>query len=243
MKQFEISDPETVKAVSTDEIARNLARLMRIDYAVDAQRLTDRDEPQTAWMLAGPHQHVGLYEQYWARPADRLEAYDRLTIFCLEGRLSLKAIAGAVQATPAEHIDISAPPAHADQAAVRRGSEAIYAQACVEALGRVGLLTAGESGLAVPLGAQAALHYRRADIRQPVDRALYERAPEIDARAAQLSTAVPPLVGTVEVTVANADRTALEQQQRVWPAYASVETSDEWWQKLDYDLRRISDER
>lgn len=192
MKQLETPNPEAVIAVPTDEIVRNLARLARIEYALDGQFLTDRDEPQTAWMLAEPPQHTELYKQYWTRPADREQAYGRLTIFCLEGRLSLDAIAKAVQAAPARHIDISTPPVRANQVAVRRGYEMIYAQACAEALGRVGVLTASESGPALPLGMRAALHYRRGDIHQPIDRALYERGAAIDTGVAQLISAVPP---------------------------------------------------
>jgi len=241
MKQLETPNPEAVKAVPTNEVARNLARLARIEYALDAQVLTDRDEPQTAWVLAEPSQPTELFKQYWTRPADREREYDRLTIFCLEGRLSLKAIARAVQAAPAERVDISTPPAGADQAAVRSGYEMIYAQACVEALGRVGVLTVSESGPTLPLGMRAALHYRRADIRQPIDRTLYERAPEIDMQTTRFIAAVPPRTGVVEVSAANPDRTGVEQQQLTWSAYAIAHTSAEWWQELAYDLGRIDE--
>lgn len=231
-----------ITAVPTSEIARQLARLLRVEYALGQQHVADpRDEPQTAWELALPPSKEAHWQKYWSDPERRRLAYGALAIDSLRYALELDAVQ-KVAATAVESIDITvAPSARASRTVIQERSGRIIAQSKREALGHIGLLEVIDGNLTIPSGPLAALHYRRADIRSGVDRTLYERADDIDAEAEWLTTAVPPRGVTVEVMAANADRTALEQQQRLWSVYAVARTADEWWRELERDFGRIDD--
>lgn len=232
---------QAITAVPTDEIARQLARLKRVEYALGQQHVADpRDEPQTAWELALPASKEAHWQKYWRDPERRRLAYGALVIDSLRHALDLGAVQN-VAAAAVEPIDITVAPPQASRAVIQERSSRIIAQSKREALGRIGLLEVLNEGLAIPSAPLAALHYRRADIRSSVDRALYERADDIDGATEWLTAAVPPRGVTVEVTAANADRTGLEQQQRVWSVYAVARTADEWWRELERDFCRIDD--
>lgn len=235
-----MSTTESIANLPTSEIARNLARLQRAKFALK-QAYTQPEAGEIAWKLAQPKGASDPYlGTYWAQPEQRRVSYELLLIDSLKDALHLGIVKKAA-ATPYEHIDIHHAPEPAQHIEERDLGRVIYDQARVEALGRLGLLTVRGSEVSVPLGALAALHYQRADIKSHTDCTLYERPDSIGAHADRLLSQVPKRTVEITVLAANETGTGMEPKQITTSVFSAVEPGTEWWREVAYDLDRIDE--
>jgi len=205
---------QVISNVPSAEIARHLARIARVEFALDEQMIVSERELPTS--------------------------HEELAIDGLRQALNLKSVEAEAAACAASMNVPVAPPFGGLLMLLGKPVRQTYSPRAT-AFDRIGLIELSQPNprLRIPLGARAALHYRRADINSPIDRALHTRSEEIDAASAYLLEVEPHRVVSVKVRTANAAKTAMEKTRQYWSMYAAAETTDAWWRELSYDLGRI----
>lgn len=239
--------PEEVAAVPTAEIARWTSRLDRIDYAVQQNRSVSYggdwgdDTDQLIYMMARAE------SQNWR---DRDPNWEEVVLFALKGGLHY---AKVMRASGQEKVSGQG---EKDNMALRERQ--IGRTALRKGLVRLDLLEPSDipGRLMVPVGVAAALCFRRADIKEPIDRTLYERHETIGAAIQYIDTAVKPRTITYKQVHHTSDGDKLIDVRAPVYSFLSFERSSRaveklglrpgaelnpWWQELQNDLARIDE--
>jgi len=226
----------------TKEIARWAARINRINYASDENISIHAggemaDDGIVVWMAA---KKAGETTEWRSDPL-----FEDSILYELNRGVDYQHVTTAL-----EH-QIEPDPTKGSEGERTRAMGII---ALHEGLRRTGLLEhdAAVKRLVVPLGAMAALCYLRADIRQPIDRELFDRQTEIAASLSKVELASRARGLTYETTAYGSKKkmtviTSVYREVAYPPApgvleklglNATAELSP-WWQELQNDLRRI----
>jgi|GEM_PF-5525409 len=225
---------EQFKDITSSEVARNVSRIKRINFALKENGSVSlggwEDDGMLLYQMAQTTD-----ESSWRGHTD----YEKAVVYQLKSQVTEEKIRRATE--PAE-IAVDAK----ESAALRLGHEALR-----DGLFRLQLLEEKRQKLAIPLGVQAAFHFMHADISNAADRELYSREPPIAALVKKIRSDAPyrrirymlpiepdeemDMVSSVygvvdfEPDQAIVERLGLDPESSVPP----------WWQELHRDMARI----
>lgn len=215
---------EQVRNVPSVEIARNVARVARLDFALDENRQMDgrtrsdwgSEDGRLIVMMAD--RNVSLDDL----PADR--SYDLGVLFALQ----TYEFKYALDRLPKEIEKIQKNPV-VDQVTVQRALT-------MDGYERVGDIFEGTRDRLIPrIGAYAARAYLRGNIKKELDRSLYERADEIDAALQTIETAAPIRTRTIYYHT----DPVTTQEVSVFRDFEAHEDTEWWWSELKTDQTAI----
>jgi hypothetical protein len=231
------SPAEAITAVPSQDIGRWIARINLVNYALQQPHSVDLGD-------AVGYTYQGLIEdaksgEDWQASADM----EDLMVYELKPSIGFDKV-------------VNGPNRYANDPRYCEGKDiSMDVQRTVlrSALGRLGLYETEEPH--VPIAATAALHYMRGNIKDPIDRSLYERSEEIDEAAAAIE-----MLAKARETIRQVQRPTSSgwvTEDQVVSVYAVAHRGnpakaqelgldpdspvDPWWQELQRDLGRIDE--
>lgn len=238
----EMYTPQEIARTSTEDIARWDARLKLADLALGFNNKVSlgsmAGDSQLFWYLAENAEQGKDYRSD--------EEFENGIIYMLKAGLNYTGVIAEPDAPIHEYTG--------RDAGTGMWSSRIMKAALFEGLLRLGLRDAvgpdapGET--TVPVAAVAALCLKRADITQPEDRAIYERAAEITAISSGLKSVIN--LRKLQGTTTDRDGTArpISYPMYVQAPYLPRDSYDRfgldpknplnaWWQELQLDLAKV----
>lgn len=230
--------PDAITAVPTEDIARWVARIDLINFALE-NNLT---------VHVGGMADDGIMYDYMVRQTEQgvdwrtLPAFESAIIYEMKPTIGYDKVVNG----PNQYMN------HPQYGEGKDVSMDITRAALREGLGRIGLYSAEEPH--VPVDALAALHYIKGNIKDPIDRKLAERCDEIDEAALAIRSVVTARKTTRQVQRPTKDGWVKEYME--FPVYRMVPSNHDadkiralgldpdsgiepWWQELNSDLARL----
>lgn len=240
----ELYDPQEVIKTTTNEIARWVARIDRINLATNENHT----------VMLGGHAGDGIVEWYAAKTAlaggdwQHCDYFEKSIIYEMKSGINFRYV---MLAALKEHD--ADPTTGSDTEA----ADAIQQAAYEEGLKRAGIFETSADKrlrLTVPLGAIAALCFKRGDIAETIDRRLYDRNDEIQLAVDAIKRATP--IRTFSFMAKPIGKKKEEEfTMTVYSRAPHLKDPDAirrfgfdpdsqqnlWWQELQNDLARIDE--